>query len=53
MEKGRHSRKRESREFEKGKNISRARYFSMIRDAWMPACAGMTNYDTIFLGSDN
>jgi hypothetical protein len=27
------------------------RYFSMTGPAWMPACAGMTNYDPVSKGS--
>jgi hypothetical protein len=49
-EKGRHSGQSRNPEILKKNKFSEStRYFSMAGPAWMPACAGMTNYDTVFL----
>ena len=52
-EKGSHS--GESRNpgiLKKNKLSEITRYFSMAGPAWMPACAGMTNYDTVSGGGE-
>jgi hypothetical protein len=46
-EKGRHSRESGNPgNLKKNKSLEITRYFFMSGPAWMPASAGMTNYDT-------
>ena len=47
-EKGRHSRESGNPgNLKKNKILEITRYFSTTGPAWMPASAGMTNYDTV------
>jgi hypothetical protein len=50
-EKGRHARESGNPgNLKKNKFLEITRYFSMSGLAWMPASAGMTNYDTVAKG---
>jgi len=51
-EKGRHSRESGNPGYLKENRLPEmTRYLSMIGPAWMPAFAGMTNYDTVSGGT--
>jgi hypothetical protein len=50
-EKGRHSRESGNPgNLKKNKKLEITQYFSTTGPAWMPASAGMTNYDTVSVG---
>jgi hypothetical protein len=53
-EKGRHSRESGNPGYLKGARLTETtRYFSLKAPAWMPACAGMTNYDPVTQGGES
>jgi len=53
-EKGRHSRESGNPGYLKDVRLPEiTRYFSLKGTAWMPAYAGMTNYDTVSQGGGN